>query len=358
MWYQRGFLEPGSHKLHVMNLKRETASLPGGGIITNPEFEELGPKSCFVRSDLYSIEARNLPPDLIEKTLFGEIDRIGANAVRAWTSGDFKKEHDFHQAFYEYLDAQKIRTLKGLGWLKRKYPKLNQNQLMDELLKLRTAHCVMWTESVREIVNAKSSFVKFISSDHPVTVFNSGSPPTVPIYSFPYEPAIGLNGSQTVFPMDRDHCLILTNLEYAKIRRGENPLKERINARYGGETIVRTDITIRKRSLSSENVMAINYLIKTQADRQIVAGKREWLPPEAFSWKEIGKVLMPNQDDLWEYGGESYFGMKDGTVIYQDQFGSRVRYPNRGAVPDSMKKEFESIKKHIKKTNGGKEPDF
>ena len=70
-----------------------------------------------------------MPPDLIEKTLFDDIDRNGAKAVKGWISGDFIKEHNFNQAFYEYLDAQKIRTPKGLGWLKRKYPNLNQNQL-------------------------------------------------------------------------------------------------------------------------------------------------------------------------------------------------------------------------------------
>ena len=34
--------------------------------------------------------------------------------------------------------------------------------------------------------------------------------------SYPNEPSIALKGSQTIFPLNRDFCLILTNLECAQ----------------------------------------------------------------------------------------------------------------------------------------------
>ena len=38
-------------------------------------------------------------------------------------------------------------------------------------------HCTIWTEGVREIVSAEDSDVKFIISDHPVTIYNHAAPP-------------------------------------------------------------------------------------------------------------------------------------------------------------------------------------
>ena len=79
---------------------------------------------------------------------------------------------------------------------------------------------------MREIVSAEDSSVKFITSDHPVTIYNHAVPPSDRACAYPLDPGIALRGSQTIYPMDRNHCLILTNLEYAKdpniarLRRG------------------------------------------------------------------------------------------------------------------------------------------
>jgi hypothetical protein len=56
----------------------------------------------------------------------------------------------------------------------------SQEELMYRMQRIRTMHCVMWTESVLEIVSAENSFVKFILSDHPVTLFNSHVFPSDP----------------------------------------------------------------------------------------------------------------------------------------------------------------------------------
>lgn len=118
--------------------------------------------------------------------------------------------HDSFQDFFGYLDAQKLRTPKGLDWTKSRYSSLDQLQLMREMRRLRFMHCTMWTEGVREIVSAEKSDVKFIVTDHPVTAYNAALPPTSPECTYPEDPPIELIGTQTVFALDANTCLILT----------------------------------------------------------------------------------------------------------------------------------------------------
>lgn len=54
------------------------------------------------------------------------------------------------QTFFEFLDIQKIRTPKGLDWLKARYPALSQNELMLEMQGIRMLHCTIWAGGVRK----------------------------------------------------------------------------------------------------------------------------------------------------------------------------------------------------------------
>lgn len=225
------------------------------------------------------------------------------------------------------MDAQKIRTPKGLDWIKIKYPRLSQFQLMLEMQHIRQMHCTMWVEAVREIVSAEDSDVKFIITDHPVTIYNPACSLGSTHCKYPEDPPIAFKGSQTIFPLDLNHCLILTNLEYAREPQRTDLLTNRTNARHFGQTISRIDTMIRSRKLKPEDVRAINYILKARARRYIAAANKEWLFPEASlrgSWAEIGKVLLPPKDELWHFGGEIYIGYKDGSTHYQDEFGRTV----------------------------------
>ncbi|MEJ1966520.1 MAG: hypothetical protein WDO56_35260 [Gammaproteobacteria bacterium] len=191
------------------------------------------------------------PNDEIERYLFGEIDDNGARAVRALVENDLVAMHTHFLHFFEYLSTQKVRTPKGLDWIRRRYPALSQIELMVEMQALRRMHCTMWLESVREIVSAEDSEVKFVVTDHPVTTYNAACPPASQLCQYPEDPPISLIGTQTLFALDATHCLILTNLEYAKSPGTADLLKERTNARYGGQTISRTDKMIRTRKAQS-----------------------------------------------------------------------------------------------------------
>jgi hypothetical protein len=61
--------------------------------------------------------------------------------------------------------------------LKAQYPLLDQTELMQEMQGIRMIHCTIWTEGVREIVSAEDAGIKFIVSDHPVTVYNHAVAP-------------------------------------------------------------------------------------------------------------------------------------------------------------------------------------
>ncbi|CAN0345080.1 unnamed protein product, partial [Chrysoparadoxa australica] len=143
------------------------------------------PARAFVQRDLYSRFFGTTVNDEVERKLFGDIDTRGATAVRAFADGDPVECHHNFQPLFEYIDIQKLRTPKGLAWLRAQYPALNQNQLMMEMQALRMMHCTIWTEGVREIVSAEKSDVKFIVSDHPVTVFNADAPPGSARCEFP-----------------------------------------------------------------------------------------------------------------------------------------------------------------------------
>jgi len=324
IWYQKDFLVGSHASLYQLDLNPPSTVLPDGRVITARPLTKRAPKSCFWAEDLYTTRFGSTLNDEIERLLFGAVDDFGARAVRAFASGDSIVIHNLFQQFFEYLDAQKLRTPKGLDWIKSRYSGLSQLDLMIEMQALRRMHCTMWFESVREIVSAEQSDVKFILTDHPVTIYNAACPPTSHSCKYPEDPAIELIGSQTVFALDADHCLILSNLEYAKNPTGVDLRAPRTHARYGGQSIARTDTFIRTRQLTTNEVISINCILKARAARYIAAGDKTWLLPEDLktgSWESFGKILLPPPNELWHFGGEMYIGFENGTTRYQDEFG-------------------------------------
>ena len=322
-WYQRGFLAKGQHKLHVLNLHPTVTNLPNGGTLAERQVEDLSPKLAFKEHDLYTTRFGHHLNDEIEKFLFGRIDKIGADAVRAWIAGDQVRIHrEFHN-FFEYLDAQKLRTPKGLDWILKYYNALPQMELMRQMQALRQMHATMWTECVREIVSAAKSPVKFIVTDHPVTIYHPELGPNTVDCQYPGDPGVELIGSQIVFALDANHCLILTHLEYAENPAKAAVLSRRTNARFRGQSMARTDAFIRGRELTEAEVHAVNFVLKSRAKKYVAASNPAWLFPELhcqLQWAEISTTLLPNRE-LWRFGGEMYIGYKDGTSAYRDKFG-------------------------------------
>jgi hypothetical protein len=322
-WYQRGFLKTDDLQLYYLDMSPEQKVLADGRTVTMNSLAKRGPKSCFQEYDLYSTRFGTDINDEVEKFLFGSIDVRGAKALRAFAAGDPSEMHNEFHNFFEFIDAQKLRTPKGLDWIKARYTSLDQTQLMVEMQGLRFSHCTMWAEGVREIVSAEDSGVKFILSDHPVTLYNASVPPTAHSCAYPDDPSIEWIGTQTVFVLNPDTCLVLTHLEYAQDQGTADLTAPRTHARYRGSSLVRTDAFIRTRKLSEKEVVSINYLLKRRARRFIASSHRAWLFPEqSFTdeWSSIAQVLVP-KNDLWRFGGEIFVGYADGRTSHQDAFG-------------------------------------
>lgn len=321
-WYQKGFLL-GKPKYWYHDMRPDVVQVPGKASYTRRSLYDAAPKSCFYEEDLYTTVFGSKVSDDIERFLFGRIDITGAKAVRAFIDGRLEEVHPAFQDFFEYMDAQLLRTPRGLDWIKSRYGELKQVQLMTEMQSLRSMHCTMWAESVREIVSAAESELKFIVSDCPVTLYNPACPPESKECSYPNDPKVEWLGTQTIFPLDSNHCLILTHVDYAKEPASTLLTTSRVNARFDGGTLARTDAFIRTRKLVREEVSAINYLLKHRARRYVAAHQKEWLSPEVEfrgEWKDIAQVLLP-KDKLWQFGGEVYVGYADGSSAYYDQYG-------------------------------------
>jgi len=322
-WYQKGFFEPSRNSFCYFDISPTRHSLPDGRIVVERSKFESPTSRAFWQRDLYSTFFGTSVNDEIERKLFGDIDKRGADAIRAFIGGDAGAWHREFRTFFEYLDVQKLRTPKGLDWLSGQYPRLTQNDLMYEMQGIRMMHCTIWTEGVREIVSAQDADVKFIVSDHPVTIYNHALPPDAPVNDYPNDPSIALKGSHTIFPLNRDFCLILTNLEYAQ-DPSANPLKKRTFAGNYRNSMVRTDAFIRTRKLTSEEVIRVNRVLKARAKRYIAAGKEEWLYPEmslSEPWADLRNVFLPPKNELWHFGGEMFARFESGDVYYQDAFG-------------------------------------
>jgi hypothetical protein len=323
-WYQEGFFEPGRKSLAYVDLKPDRKVLPDGReIVFRSAWDKTPTSIAFRQHDLYSTFFGTSVNDEIERRLFGNIDGRGSKAVRAFAGADVREWHEYFQTLFEFLDAQKLRTPKGLDWLQAQYPALSQNELMFEMQGIRTVHCAIWAGGVREIVSAENSHVKFIVSDHPVTIYNYALPPSAKECAYPLDPGIALRASQTIYALDRNHCLILTNLEYAK-DPNTSPLLKRTFPRNFQQSLARTDAFIRKRRLTAEEVEQVNFVIKARARRYLAAGSKEWLYPEnSFSkpWSELRKVFIPPEGELFQFGGEMFVKYASGDVHYQDEFG-------------------------------------
>lgn len=322
-WYQRGFLAPGQSRLFHLNLAPDCKTLPDGRQVPRTALHEWGTKKCFVEYDLYTTHFGPIVNDEVEKYLFGVIDDQGAKAVHAFALGNHAEVHESFHAFFEHMAAQKLRTPKGLDWIRSCYGVLGQIDLMVEMQALRLMHCAMWAEGVREIVSAQDSGTKFIVTDHPVTVYNAAVNPTSKQGGYPQDPVVAALGTQTVFALDANTCLILTHLEYAKRPDQPDLTRLRTNARHLGVGMTRTDNFIRDRRLTRDEVIAINHLLKSRAKRYIAAADKTWLYPERGfkgSWTQIANVLLPKAD-LWRFGGEVYVSYKDGTSGYWDEHG-------------------------------------
>lgn len=347
-WHQERFIAPGKSKNVLLDLNPPTFKRGDGTMASGRCLFDSPTSRAFVAKDLYSTFFGVEVNDEIERMLFGDIDRRGADAVRAFCGNDQGAWHRHFKDLFEFLDIQKLRTPKGLAWLRKQYPEINrlgemspdaaQNQLMFEMQGIRMLNVTTWTTGVREIVSAERASAKFILSDHPVTVYNRAIPPSDRRNRYPEDPSIALKGSQTLFPLGPDHLLILTNLEYAK-DPGTRPDAKRTFARNYQSTMVSTMEFIRTRYLTDDQVAEVNFVIKARANRYVAGSCREDVFPERVvskAWSDLHTTFLPPPVELYRFGGEMYARFENGEVYYQDEFG-RTEKPREWLLKEQPK---------------------
>jgi hypothetical protein len=214
------------------------------------------------------------------------------------------------------------------------------------LQRIQNLFCAIWTECVWQIADAVNSAVKFIVSDHPVTVYNRGCPPLSDTCKGFGDPDIRMVASHTYFPLSMEKVLILTNLAWVR-NPYQSETKFRPNPNFFRGAIFNYMAIQTHRSLSEEEVLQINSITKRRAYRYVAAAEREWLYPERRAssdhWRNLGDgyLLMPEPRDI-HMGGEMLIGYKDGT---SDAFSEYRHKPWQPGYEDKdrFRKESEAL---------------
>lgn len=353
-WYQKGFLLKGHNSFKILDLRPEVfRDSKGVTVGKGRQILTKGPDAWFFERDLYTTRVLGEPNDDIERLLFGEIDRTGKEAIVAFLENDWSKMHFTYTQVFEFLDALRLRTPKGLRFLRKVLQVKNQQELMIQMQHVRRMHCVMWMEGAIEIFEAKQSATKFIFSDHPVTFFNP--------HVFPKDQSIpeGLDapqhwlGTQTLVPLDKERLMVITHREWGRKQGEIRSRKPRTNPRLFDNPLVTYDGIERGRQLSEQQVREVNYIVKTRAERYIASCSEQELFPERFLkttlWSKLGKFLMPKSYATAIQSGFMTVKMKDGSYYFQDEFGRR---PNSQAEFEQAQKDAEKMESMFKQVLG------
>lgn len=349
-WHQREFLDTDNKYFYLDLLPQRIYN--NSHVHYRNSLRKLGSKKCFQQSNLYTLFDGEHQSDVIEKKLFGAIDDFGADSVRFFSSWDGKKPpHQHINKFLIYLDAQKLRTPRGLDYIKA-IAKTNNHEIGLHLLNgLLQAHVTIWAECVWEIFSCNNSAVKLILSDNPVTIYNKKCFPNSKWCTYPNDSPISLLGSQTLYPLNENKLIVLTNLGYVR-NPWVNLLNERVNPRVFSSALIDTRKILLGSELKEEEVLAINYIFKSRAHRYIASSNEEYLYPERYlksrMWDKLGHrmFLMPDPRKI-SFTVDTIVGNKDGTAWGLDEYGRKYT-PNKSDIEKHRKKEFESFEKHKK----------
>ena len=337
-WYQKQFMLPGQSKYYRLDLAPERRT--GNGVsFTRHDLHHWGARRIFAENDLYTTQWQGITNTDIEQFFFGDLDNKAANAVKFFAS--FKAPNVRNEAFQNlihYMSVQKLRTPKGLDFVRLIAGHRNKNDVLALMQRMQQIFCAIWTECVWQIADAGNSPTKFIISDHPVTVYNRACPPGSSTCQKVGDPDIRMHATHTYFPLSLSRVLILTNLSWPR-----DPYQKETDLRPNPNffrpamfkwTSIQTD-----RDLSEDEVITINYITKKRARRYVAGAEREWLFPEkrmkSLHWQRFGDgyLFMP-EPRLLHMGGEIIMGWDDGT---SDAFSEYGHKPSQEGFKDNVR---------------------
>ncbi|MFM0167665.1 DUF4238 domain-containing protein [Paraburkholderia sediminicola] len=327
-WYQRRFLDEGAgqSKLWYLDLKPDPIPRPDGTMTTRKALRSLGPVNCFQQEHLYTLFFGDGATDVMEKSFFGAIDANGEKAVSFFAHYSVRDGvHEAFEGMRNYLAAQLFRTPKGLAMLQRLAGTRNQQRTLWVMNNVWPIYQTIWTEAVWEVVECKQSATKFIISDNPVTAYNRAIfPASLEVRQFGMARFEWL-GTHSIFPLDHDHCLVITNLQFVRNPKA-NSLRPRENPRYFGDATFDLRKVQRGREVDEATVIAINHVLKTHAKRYIASPNKDDLYPEQHVrpqlWSKIGGpyFLLPDPRKVTFTTG-TVIGYGDGKAWGRNEYG-------------------------------------
>jgi hypothetical protein len=351
-WYQHRFIpaRQKERKYHYLDLLPERISRPNGTFHFRNERRLLGPINCFHQEHLYTLLFGEYATDVIEKRFFGAIDNRGAGAVEFFSNYEIsEKTEDSTHNLLQYLDAQKLRTPKGLDLLRKLKHGATHAHALALMQHLWQVHVTIWMECVWEVLECDNSPTKFIVTDHPVTTYNKGLFPLSSSCTYPLDAPIEMLGTHTLFPLSLNRCLVLTNLGYVR-DPWANPTRTRENARSFAPTIFDMRHVQTGRQIAEDEVRAINFILKKRARRFIAAAELDWLYPEkhlrSTMWNKLGDqfFLMPDARKV-TFSTDILIGYKDGGAWGMDEYGRRPKRTD-DEVKRLREKEWKTFHRH------------
>lgn len=343
-WYQYRFInnEQSESKFYYLDLKPEKVN-EKGHVYTRKSMLRWGPPNCFYSEDLYTTKCEGIESTEIEQRFFGNIDNKGRSSIELVDGFDHSRwSKDLFIDLLRYMSIQKLRTPKGLGYISKQAGLTDRNHVLLFLQEYQQLFCKTWMEGVWSIAEAYNSPTKLLLTDHPVTIYNKGCFPASKWCRGYNDPDVLFSGSHTIFPLSLNKLLILTNLSNARNPHG-CPRKERPNPTRFGEALFDFREIQVGRTLSEEEVIKINYILKKRAYRYIAAVNKDWLFPENFianlKWSDIGNeyLLMPDPREI-KFSAGTTIRLKNGQVFAIDEYG---RLPGQPGYNDESQRQRE-----------------
>lgn len=333
VWYQKRFLPQtgGERKFYYLDLRPDTVT-SGGRTYKRTALLRWGPKKCFAEHDLYTTRLGSWTSTGIEEVFFGEVDRDGQRAVDFFTAFEhLSVDGKAHGDMIRFMSLQKLRSPKGMAFLRTLVGRGDKNLLLMALQQLQQMYGATWSECVWSIADASQSEVKFIVSDHPVTVYNPRCFPGSKYCRGGSDPDVRYNGTHTIFALSAAKILILTNISWVR-NPYANPLTLRPNPGLFRDTVFNFMQIQTRRHLAEIEVWEINHVIKQRAHRYIAAAKEEWLYPERHlqtpQWDRLGGgyLFMPDPRCV-PFTTGMVMGFEDGSRDAMDEYGRRPWEP-------------------------------
>jgi Protein of unknown function (DUF4238) len=334
-WYQRRFFKAGQSRFYYLDLHPETVCDDGVHRHRRRSLLRWGPARCFCADELYTVKLGDWLTDEIERRFFGAIDPHGQHAVEALSEFEGLRRGFNREAFAyatQYMDAQRMRTPRGLDRLQSQIDICDRNQTLMAMQILFQLHTTMWSEGVREIVRARDSPTKFISTDEPVTFYNARVFPESKVGRYPGDVGLDKIGTRTLFPLGIDSCLIITHVQLVR-NPWSDMLASRLNARAYQPTMMSLLDVQFGRELTEDEVLRVNLILKRRATRYLAAAEEEWLYPEKKTsiqhWSKLDDdwFLFPH---LWKVSFVSGIvaGYSNGRKWAADEYGYHPGDPN------------------------------